>query len=67
MAMLEARVEPRVFVQDGFKVAMLTTSNPWSLESFAGEYTQALERLHAVMRQIDVATPHFTDPPAAQR
>ena len=66
MATLEARVEPRVFVHDGFKVTLWTSFEP--VESGTpppAEYTQALERLHAGLRQIDVTTSHFMDRVAA--
>ena len=66
VATLEARVEPRVFVRDGFKVTLWTSFEP--VESGTpppAEYTQALERLHAGLRQIDVTTPHFLDRVAA--
>ena len=66
VATLEARVEPRVFVHDGFKVTLWTSFEP--VESGTrppAEYTQALERLHAGLRQIDVTTSHFMDRVAA--
>lgn len=61
VAALEARVEPRVHHCDGFAVTFWTyyeerSSGPLS----AAEYADALERLHAGMRNVDVATPHFT-------
>jgi aminoglycoside phosphotransferase (APT) family kinase protein len=62
VAALEPRVEPRVFVRDGFEIAMLTYCEPvQSPEISPQEYAQALERLHDVLRNVDVATPHFTD------
>jgi hypothetical protein len=62
VAVLEPRVEPRVFVRDGFEIAMLTYFEPvQSREVSPKDYAHALERLHDVMRQVDVATPHFTD------
>ena len=62
VAALEPRVEPRVYVRDGFVINMWTHYEPVSLEEIApAEYAHALERLHAGMRQIDVTTPHFTD------
>jgi Ser/Thr protein kinase RdoA (MazF antagonist) len=62
VAVLEPRVEPRVFVRDGFEIAMLTYVEPVSgREVSPADYAQALEHLHDVMRRIDVATPHFTD------
>ena len=62
VAALEPRVEPRVYVRDGFVVTLWTYYEPASPRDIApAEYAQALERLHAGMRQIDVTAPHFTD------
>jgi hypothetical protein len=62
VAALEPRVEPRVYVRDGFVVTLWTYYEPVSPREIApAEYAQALERLHAGMRQIDMTTPHFTD------
>jgi Ser/Thr protein kinase RdoA (MazF antagonist) len=59
---LEPRVEPHVYVRDGFAVTLWTYHEPVSTrEVTPAEYADALRRLHAGMRQIDVATPHFTD------
>jgi len=65
VAALEARVEPRVFVRDGFKIAMWSYFEPVQRPLPPGGYAQALERLHAGLRQIDVTTPHFMDRVAA--
>ncbi|MGE0539354.1 MAG: phosphotransferase family protein [Dehalococcoidia bacterium] len=62
VAALEPRVEPRVYVRDGFVINMWTYYEPVSFSEMApAKYAHALERLHAGMRQIDVTTPHFTD------
>ncbi len=62
VAALEPRVEPRVYVRDGFVVTLWTYYEPVSPREVApAEYAQALERLHAGMRQIDATAPHFTD------
>ena len=62
MAALEPRVEPRVYERDGFVVTLWTYYEPVSPREVApAEYANALERLHAGMRKIDVTTPHFTD------
>jgi Ser/Thr protein kinase RdoA (MazF antagonist) len=62
VAALEPRVEPRVYVREGFVMNMWTyyESVP-PREVPPTDYAHALERLHAGMRQIDLATPHFTD------
>ncbi len=62
VAVLEPRAEPRVHVCDGFVVTLWTYYEPVLPRDIApAEYAQALQRLHAGMRQIDVAAPHFTD------
>ena len=62
VAALEPRVEPRVYERDGFAVTLWTYYEPVSpREVSPAEYADALERLHAGMRKIDVTTPHFTD------
>src|SRR5438093_3612555 len=62
VAALEPRVEPRVYVRDGFVVTLWTYYEPASPREVApAEYAHALKRLHVGMRQIEIATPHFTD------
>ncbi len=62
VAALEPRVEPRVYVRDGFVVTLWTYYEPVSHRDVTpAEYAQALERLHAGMRGIDFTAPHFTD------
>jgi Ser/Thr protein kinase RdoA (MazF antagonist) len=62
VAGLEPRVEQQVSVRDGFVVTLWTYYEPVSAREVAPpEYAQALERLHAGMRQIDLRAPHFTD------
>ena len=62
VAALELRVEPRIYVRDGFVVTLWTYYEPALPREVApSEYAQALERLHAGMRQVEVSTPHFTD------
>jgi aminoglycoside phosphotransferase (APT) family kinase protein len=59
---LEPRVEPRASVRDGFVVTLWAYHEPVPPHAIApAEYADALARLHAGMRPIDVATPHFTD------
>jgi hypothetical protein len=58
----EPRVEPRVYVRDGFAVTLWTYYEPVASPEIApAEYAQALVRLHAGLRQIEVGAPHFTD------
>ena len=62
VASLDPRVEPRVYVRDGFVITLWTYYEPVSPRDVApAEYAQALERLHAGMRQVDFIAPHFTD------
>lgn len=63
VAGLEPRVEPRVYPRAGFAVTFWTYHEPVRPQDVApAEYARALERLHAGMRQVDLAAPHFTDP-----
>jgi Phosphotransferase enzyme family len=62
VAALEPRVEPRVYERDGFVVTLWTYYEPATRREVSpAEYANALERLHAGMRKLDVPTPHFTD------
>ena len=62
VAALEPRVEPRVYERDGFVVTLWTYYEPVTpREVSPADYANALERLHAGMRKLDVTTPHFTD------
>ena len=62
VAALDPRVEPRVHERDGFAVTLWTYYQPVApREVSPAGYANALERLHAGMRQLDVRTPHFTD------
>jgi hypothetical protein len=59
---LEPHVEPRVYARDGFLVTLWTYYEPArSGEVSPADYANALERLHAGMRKLDVPAPHFTD------
>jgi len=74
LAELDPRVEPGVYVRDGFAVTLWTYYEPLSPASIApAEYGHALTRLHSRMRQADLTDywletpdgrrwpPHFTD------
>jgi hypothetical protein len=62
VAELEPRAEPCVYLHDGFAVTLWTYYASVPPRDIApSEYAQALERLHAGMRQIEVSAPHFTD------
>lgn len=62
VAALDPRVEPGVHERDGFTVTLWTYYEPVAPGEVApAGYAGALERLHAGMRTLDVAVPHFTD------
>jgi Phosphotransferase enzyme family len=62
VASLEPRVAPRVHERDGFEVTLWTYYQPVTSRAITPtDYAQALERLHAGMRTLDVPVPHFTD------
>ena len=62
VAALDPRAEPRVYERDGFAVTLWTYYEPVApREVSPADYANALGRLHAGMRQLDVRTPHFTD------
>jgi hypothetical protein len=62
VAALEPRVEPRVYERDGYVVTLWAYYQPVTpREVSPAAYANALERLHAGMRKLDVRTPHFTD------
>ncbi|WP_433324290.1 phosphotransferase [Spirillospora sp. CA-294931] len=62
VAALEPRVEPRVYERDGFVVTLWSYYEPVRPgEVSPADYANALGRLHAGMRKLDVFTPHFTD------
>jgi len=60
-ATLDGRVEPRVYERDGFAVTFWTYYEQRTTDKMLpGEYADALQRLHAGMRRLDIVTPHFT-------
>jgi aminoglycoside phosphotransferase (APT) family kinase protein len=62
VAALEPRADARVYERDGFVVTLWTYYEPVTgREVSPADYADALERLHAGMRKLDVPTPHFTD------
>ena len=62
IAVLEPRVEPLVYIRDGFAITYWKYYAPSPGGDITpAEYAQALERLHTGMRQLDVNAPHFTD------
>nr|WP_225953291.1 phosphotransferase [Kibdelosporangium phytohabitans] len=62
VAALEPRVEPRVYERDGFAVTYWTYYEVVLPDpDFPRTYADALRRLHAGMRSVEIATPHFLD------
>jgi aminoglycoside phosphotransferase (APT) family kinase protein len=62
VAVLELRVEPRVYEDDGFAVTLWTYYEAVTPDHVSpAEYAVALHRLHAGMRSIEIATPHFME------
>ncbi|MBV9170191.1 MAG: aminoglycoside phosphotransferase family protein [Chloroflexi bacterium] len=62
VAALEPRAEPRAYEHDGFVVTLWTyyaSVTPPDIPP--ADYANALGRLHAGMRKLDVTTPHFMD------
>ncbi|WP_427893442.1 phosphotransferase [Kribbella sp. GL6] len=60
VAALDPRVEPRVYVRDGFAVTFWTYYEP-AADLSPAEYADALARLHAGMRKVDLPSTRFTD------
>lgn len=62
VAVPDPRAEPRVYERDGFVVTLWTYYKPaMSGEVSPSDYANALGRLHAGMRKLDLRTPRFTD------
>jgi aminoglycoside phosphotransferase (APT) family kinase protein len=61
VASLAAGVQPRVYQRDGFAVTFWTYYEQLTThELLPAEYADGLARLHAGLRGLDVASPHFT-------
>jgi phosphotransferase family enzyme len=69
VALLDPRVEPRGYQLDGFVVTFWTYYPPAAPDRYSpADYADALQRLHAGMRNVAVEAPHFTQRTAeAQR
>jgi hypothetical protein len=61
VGLLEPRVDPLVYTRDGFAVTLWTYYEPVTPHVSPADYAEALERLHAGMRKVDVPSPRFTD------
>jgi phosphotransferase family enzyme len=61
VASLDPRVEARVYERGGFVIAFWTYVERVDGDVPTADYADALGRLHAGLRQIDLAPSHFTD------
>ena len=61
MGTLEPRVDPLVYMDDGFAVTLWTYDEPLTPQVSPADYATALERLHVGMRKLHVSSPSFTD------
>jgi Ser/Thr protein kinase RdoA (MazF antagonist) len=62
VAALEPRVDPRVYEVDGFAVTLWTYYEAVTPHQVPpAEFADALHRLHAGMRDVELATPHFME------
>jgi Phosphotransferase enzyme family len=62
IAVLEPRVEPRVYERDDFAVTFWKYYEPVTFRAVSPVvYASALKHLHEGMRRLDVTAPHFID------
>lgn len=61
LAPLEPRVDPRVYVRDGFAVTLWTYYEPVTPAAAPADVAKALEELHTGLRAVDLPSPRFTD------
>jgi hypothetical protein len=61
VGVLERRVDPRVYVRNSFAVTLWTYYEPMAAPLSDVDYGEALGRLHAGMRSVDMASPRYTD------
>jgi aminoglycoside phosphotransferase (APT) family kinase protein len=61
VASLDPRVEPRVYERDDFAVTFWSHYDSMTGTASPSEYADALHRLHAAMRCMEVTAPHFTE------
>jgi len=61
VAELDPRAEARVYTQDGFVISLWTYYELTGPEIAPADYAAALMRLHAALRQTDLAAPHVTE------
>jgi aminoglycoside phosphotransferase (APT) family kinase protein len=61
VAALDPRVEPRVFVRDGFRLTMWAYVAPVRGAVPATDYARALGQLHGGLQRVTLTTPHVMD------
>jgi len=61
VAALAGRIGPRVYERDDFVITFWTFYQPLVAQLMPVDYANALGRLHAGMRTLDLPAPHFTD------
>jgi len=62
VALPEPRVDPRVYEADSFAVTFWTYYETVNADQISpAEYADALQRLHAGMRSVEIAAPHFME------
>ncbi|MFE9290739.1 aminoglycoside phosphotransferase/kinase family protein [Streptomyces olivaceus] len=61
VAGLDPRVEPRLYVRDGFAVSLWTYYAPVAAGITPAAYADVLMRQHAALRRVELDAPHFTD------
>ena len=65
---LAPQVEPRVYLRDDFAISLWIYHEPVVPSHIApADYAQALMRIHAGLRQIDMEAPRFTDQVAGRQ
>ncbi|MDO8799693.1 phosphotransferase [Phenylobacterium sp.] len=60
-AALDPRIAPRVHERDDFAITLWTYHAPVAPDLAPADYADALWRLHAGMKTIEIVAPHFTD------
>ncbi len=62
VASLERRVHPRAYELDGFALTLWTYYETVTLDQVTpADYSDALQRLHEGMRNVEIAAPHFME------
>lgn len=61
VGVVEPQVDPLVYSRDRFAVTLWVYYAPVSPQVVTVEYAEALDRLHAGMRRVQMASPRFTD------